>query len=321
MPRTLERPQLRTVQLVPLTPFDHQGQLALSPLRRLIARVFEAGVRVFIPCAGSAEFHTLTEEEIVTSISVVREEVGDEGVVVAPIGHRWEQALQLGKKCQDAGADAALVMPLAFPYLADAGARDYYRALLDQLDCPVLIYKKAEVPSDELLLELADHPQLWGVKYAVNDVDAFNRVVQRDEGRIDWFCGSAERFAPFFALAGATGYTSGAGNLCPALTLAMHAALAGNDWRRAMELQHKILPIEQYRARAGNSYNISFLKYAISLTGLDFGPPRPPQRRLTEEDMHEIDALMPDILAAEHEVADAVHFSAVNEACHEPTGK
>ncbi len=95
---------------------------------------------------------------------------------------------------------------------------------------------------------MAAQPGVIGVKYAVNDIDAFGRVVRDDEGRIDWFCGSAERYAPYFMLAGATGYTSGAGNICPHLTLAMFEACQGGDWAQALRLQQIIRPIEDYRA-------------------------------------------------------------------------
>lgn len=299
MPTTLQPQQLRTVQLVPITAFDEQDKLARKPMKKLARRLFEAGIRCFIPCAGSAEFHALSRKEIVATIELYRETLGQEAVVMAPIGFDVSRALKLARDAVEAGADALLVMPLGFPYLSDAGARDYYRALLDKADRPVLIYKKDALPSDNLLLELAEHPNMIGVKYAVNDIDAFNRVVQEDGGRIEWFCGSAERFAPFFALAGATGYTSGAGNVCPRLTLAMHAALTAGNWPEALRLQRLILPIEEYRARAGSSYNVSFLKHAIASTGLDFGAPRPPYRRLTENEKREIDDLMTSILVAE----------------------
>jgi 4-hydroxy-tetrahydrodipicolinate synthase len=296
---TLDRSDLHTVQLVPITAFDESGELALDPMRQLTARLYDAGIRCFIPCAGSAEFHSLDSDEIVTSIGMTREATGEDTRIMCPVGGPLRQAVSLGERALDAGADAVLVMPLAFPYLSNEGARDYYVSLMEQLDCPTLIYKKAEIPSDDLLLELADHPNLIGVKYAVNDIDAFNHIVQHDEGRIDWYCGSAERFSPFFALAGSPGYTSGAGNLCPRITLAKHAALAVGDWNEAMRLQQLILPIEDYRARCGSSYNISFLKYAIQLTGLNFGEPRPPQRQLTDAERAEIDALVPPILEAE----------------------
>ena len=66
-----------------------------------------------------------------------------------------------------------------------------------------------------------------------------------------------------------------------------------------MECLRILRPIEDYRARAGDSYNISMLKAALRLTGRDFGPPRPPQRRITAAEETEIRALMEPILAAE----------------------
>jgi 4-hydroxy-tetrahydrodipicolinate synthase len=303
------RDRLRTVQLVPVTAFDARGQLALDPMQQLTARLLEAGVRVFIPCAGSAEFHSLTREEIVASVRMTRSVVEQQALVIAPVGQQLPDALRLADEAAEAGAEALLVMPLDFPYLSNEGARDYYQALLEKAPLPLLVYKKSEIPSDALLLDLADHPRLVGVKYAVNDLAAVQRMVERDEGRIEWYCGSAERYAPYFALAGCPGYTSGAGNVCPRITLALHAALAAGQWKEAFEWQRILLPIEHYRARAGNSYNISFLKYAVRRTGLDFGQPRPPQRRLTAAEQREIDELLEKILAAESELAAAGRLS------------
>ncbi len=72
-------------------------------------------------------------------------------------------------------------------------------------------------------------------------------------------------------MAGACGYTSGAGNICPRVTLAMHAALAAGDYSLALKWQRVLFPIEEYRGRDANSYNVSFLKHAIRSVGFDFG--------------------------------------------------
>ena len=301
----LDANRLDTVQMVPITAFDADDRMAIEPMRELTQRLFDAGMRCFIPCAGSAEFHCLSDDEIITAIEMTRDVVGDEAVVIAPVGFRAEQAIALAESACESGADAVLVMPLSFPYLSDAGARDYFHRLLDEIPIPLLVYKKDALPSDALLLDIAQHPNLVGFKYAVNDIDAFNRVVRNDRSGAQWFCGSAERFAPFFFLAGATGYTSGAGNVCPRLTLAMLRALQQGNWDEAMRLQTIILPIEEYRARAGSSYNISFLKHAVKLAGLDFGPPRPPYRQLTSAERNEIETIMQPILKAEQALAEA----------------
>jgi 4-hydroxy-tetrahydrodipicolinate synthase len=196
-----------------------------------------------------------------------------------------------------------MFMPFAHPYMSNEGAKDYYREVIDAVMAPTLVYKKADIPSDSLLLELADNPHVVGVKYAQNEMHNFRTTVQADGGRIEWLCGSAERFAPFYMLAGASGYTTGAGNLCPHITLAMHAAFAVGEYAEGLRLQSLLLPIEDYRARCGDSYNISMLKHAMTLIGKDFGPPRPPQRQLTEAERAEIDVLMQPILDAEQEIA------------------
>lgn len=297
-----DRSRLRTVHLVPLTAFDSSGKLALDEQARHTARMYAAGIRVFLPAAGTSEFHSLSADEIVALVKVTREASGADAQVFAPVGLQIEHAIDVGMRSLAAGATGVMFMPFAHPYLSNSGARDYYRQVIDGLRCPVLIYKKSPIPSDGLLLELAGDPHVVGVKYAENNLHDFRKVVMEDRGRIEWLCGSAERFAPYYMLAGATGYTTGAGNICPHLTLAMHAAFAAGEYSEGMRWQKQLLPIEDFRAREGDSFNISMLKYALARLGRNFGPPRAPQRQLTAQDRSAIDDLLAPILAAEREL-------------------
>ena len=143
---TFQREQLHTVQLVPITAFDADGKLNLEPMTRLMARSYEAGIRVFLPCAGSAEFHALQPSEIISVIEMVRDNVGDDAIVVAPTGYHAEHAIELVNQAHAAGANAGLVMPLSFPYLSDAGARDHLLRILEQSRLPMMVYKKGDLP-------------------------------------------------------------------------------------------------------------------------------------------------------------------------------
>ena len=294
---------LRTVHLVPLTAYDSAGDINTDLQLEHISRMAAAGIRVFMPAAGTSEFHSLSADEIVELVRIAREAAGPEAQIFAPVGLQVGYAVEVGRRSIESGATGIMFMPLAHPYLSDDGAGDYYRTIIDAVQAPTLIYKKADIPSDGLLLDLAGNPHVVGVKYAQNNMHAFRKVVLADGGRIEWLCGSAERFAPFYMLASAGGYTTGAGNLCPHITLAMHAAFAAEEYQEGLRLQQILLPIEDYRARAGDSYNISMLKYAMTLIGKDFGLPRPPQRQLTASERSDIAALMQPILAAEEEVA------------------
>ena len=299
-----DKSRLRTVHLVPLTAFDAAGKLALEVQSRHTARMYAAGMRVFLPAAGTSEYHSLSADEIVALVKVTRDATGPDAQVFAPVGLQVQHAIDVGLRSLEAGATGIMFMPFAHPYLCNAGARDYYRQVIDLLKCPTLIYKKSPIPSDQLLLELAGDRNVVGIKYAENNLHDFRKVVLEDRGRIEWLCGSAERFAPYYMLAGASGYTTGAGNICPHLSLAMHAAFAAGEFVEGMRWQKLILPIEDFRAREGDSYNISMLKYAMRRLGADFGPPRAPQRQLSTPERGAIDDLLAPILAAERELQE-----------------
>ncbi|WP_417380532.1 dihydrodipicolinate synthase family protein [Gimesia sp.] len=303
MSPSLKRQQLQTVHIVPLTAFDQNDQINLDQQAAHTQNLFDAGMRVYLPGAGTSEFHSLSPEEIVQLVKITREVTGPETLIFAPIGYQVNVARQTAIDCIKAGATGIMFMPFAHPYMSDRGAEEYYLTVMDAVDCPTLFYKKAEIPSDELLLKLASDSRSVGVKYSVNQMHQFRTTVNADSDGLEWICGSAERFAPYYMLAGSGGFTSGAGNVCPRLSLAMHAAFHAGKYEEGMRIQQQILPIEDYRARAGDSFNISMLKYAITLTGADFGPPRAPQRTLTGEQEAEIRQLMEPILAAEAELA------------------
>jgi len=298
--KPLDLARLATVQLVPITPFSADGKRLLpEPFAELIRRTYAAGIRVFIPAAGTGEFHSLREGEVIECTRIAREAAGPDATIIAPVGFGLNYSILVGSGAVEAGADALLVMPPVHPYLSDTGFQEYIRALAEALPLPLLAYKKGPVPSDQALGELGKSGHLVGIKYAVNDLDAFTRFADAQGGHLGLYCGTAERFAPFYMLSGAKGFTSGAANLCPRLSLAMFDALAAGNYPEAMRLLRILRPIEDYRALEGDSFNISMLKFGATLLGLDFGPARPPQRRLTADDQATIRRLLEPILQAE----------------------
>lgn len=292
--------RLATVQLVPLTPFSADGQdVEVDTLEGFIHDFYAAGVRVFLPGAGTGEFYSLTCDEIATCVAAVRRAAGPECTVIGPVGFGIKHALEAGNLAIEAGADAILVMPPVHPYLCDAGLRDYYEYLMDRLPKPFLFYKRGPFPSDDLLLDLAKSDQVVGIKYSSPDINAFTKFAQECDNSVVLSCGLAERFAPSFMMAGARAFTSGAANLCPRLSLALHRALATGDYPQAAKRLEVLRAIEDFRARQHDSYNISMLKFGLKVVGYDFGPVRPPMRQLTPEEQQEIKALLEPVFAYE----------------------
>jgi len=299
MTQLISGSDLRTVHAVPLTPYDQRDQVNYDLYTRHIQELYDAGVRVFLPAAGTSEFQSLSQAEIVEIVAATCQAAGADALILAPVSGAINEAITLAQDCLKRGAAGLLVMPLPHPYLSDPGAADYYQRLIEETQASTIIYKTRDIPSDDLLLKLATNKTIAGVKYAVNQMDQFQSIMDQGSSECEWLCGSAERFAPYYMLAGATGFTSGAVNLCPRLVLALHAALAEQNFAEAMSLQRTILPIEQFRARSGESYSISMLKYGMQVVGLDFGPARPPQRQLTSDECQEIEHLLQPILERE----------------------
>ena len=56
---------LRTVHLVPLTALDSQGRINTEVQANHISSMYGAGMRVYLPAAGTSEFQSLTADEVV----------------------------------------------------------------------------------------------------------------------------------------------------------------------------------------------------------------------------------------------------------------
>lgn len=303
--RTVDLQRLDTVQLVPPTPFTPDGREVLPErLSEMVSALAGDGVSVFLPAAGTGEFHSLSGDEIVTCVRATRTAAGSESLVIAPIGFSVDAAVATGKAALDAGADGLLLMPVVHPYVADEGFRDYVEQIVRRVGCPLLTYKRGPMPTDRLLLEMARDNLLWGVKYAVNDLDAWARfaAAARRQSPFGLYCGTAERWAPFFMLAGATGYTSGAGCVAPKTTLTLHRHLVAGRYGDAFRLLDQLRPLEEYRARENDSYNIVSIKFAAQVRGWDCGPCRPPQRALSAGDQTALRAIVETLLRTEREL-------------------
>jgi dihydrodipicolinate synthase/N-acetylneuraminate lyase len=69
MPHALDADRLNTVQLVPLTPMSADGKRILPDVMTAFIRdLAKAGICVFLPAAGTGEFHSLSADEIVECV-------------------------------------------------------------------------------------------------------------------------------------------------------------------------------------------------------------------------------------------------------------
>jgi 4-hydroxy-tetrahydrodipicolinate synthase len=273
----------------PVTPFGRDGGVDLDAVRRHASFLLASGVARLVPAGNTGEFSSLTAEEVVAVARATRDAV-PAAVVFAGVGGALPTALEVTAEVLAAGADGVMVHHPAHTHVGQRGLGEYYRRIATAADGRVLAYKRTHRLPDALLLALARDGVIQGVKYAVNDLLAFERA-RAQAPELVWICGTAELWAPFFHLLGARGHTSGLVNAAPRLAVSLEAALREGDLARAMELRGLAREFEELRAEEEAAKNVPAVRFAMTLAGFPPGPARPPLAPLEEADERRVEAI------------------------------
>ncbi|WP_102348733.1 dihydrodipicolinate synthase family protein [Bacillus sp. Marseille-P3661] len=287
--------RLETVCGISITPFyEGSKEINWDGLKENIEFLINNGVEVIVPCGNTSEFYALTPEEAKEEIKRVVEIVDGRAKVVAGIGYSLHTAISFAQYAEAVGADAVMIHTPIHPYITESGLTSYLRKIIDSVNIPSILYYKDPEISDNVLKELAPLEKLVGIKYAINNLPRFAKIVQEvpKEHNVTWICGTAEKWAPFYFNAGAKGFTSGLVNLYPQKSLEMLKALQENDQNTVWNVWKEILPFEDLRAKYNNGNNVVIIKEAMELLGLTAGVTREPVNPLNKHDREEVVQLL-----------------------------
>jgi 4-hydroxy-tetrahydrodipicolinate synthase len=283
------RNSLKGVGVTPVTPFrEDLLEIDRAGLRSNLEYLIENGVKLLYPCGNTGEFTSLSLDEWTAVVETTVEVAAGRATVAPGVGHGFSTAREMLRRAADLGAGGALLMPPHPTYLADSGIHAYLTGLANLNAVPAVVYKRGGWPSDRTLLEVVGTAPVAGVKYAENDISAFARSVAASPPDLVWTCGIAERYAPFFAAAGAEGFTSGLGCVAPHLALGLFRTLQSGDRTEAMAFRERCLAFEEVRARDGSANNVGVVKTALDCRGLAGGRVRPPMRDLDAGTVREV---------------------------------
>ncbi|MCX5403229.1 dihydrodipicolinate synthase family protein [Streptomyces sp. NBC_00335] len=288
------RTALADVVAIPVTPFTAAGDLDTGAHRALLRRLIDGGVRTLTPNGNTGEFYALTPEERLRVTELTIEEAGGNAAVLVGVGHDVPTAVAAARHARACGAPMLMVHQPVHPYVSEDGWVDYHRAIAEAVpELGIVPYIRNAQLSGVRLAELGDAcPNVVGVKYAVPDAARFAGFA-RDAGleRFVWVAGLAEPYAPSYFAGGATGFTSGLVNVCPALSLEMLSALRAGDYPAAMKVWERIRRFEELRAANGSADNVTVVKEALASLGLCRRDIRPPSRELPVSARAEVAAI------------------------------
>jgi 4-hydroxy-tetrahydrodipicolinate synthase len=269
---------LADVAVVTVTPFagknleevDHGG------LAGNLEHVLEGGVRLLVSGGNTGEFAAIAPTEAVEVVRTHARVADGRARVIAGIGYRLHEAIELGAASMDAGATALMVHHPIHPYASERGLVAYYEAIAAALPgVPLVLYVRGAQLSPDGVRRLAESESIIGVKMGRPDVDRFAAYAAAAPD-LAWVCGLAEAWAVPFWRSGAIGFTSGLANVAPRRSLDLLAALQSGDLAEAERLVDGLRAFETLRAARDDGANVAIIKAALDRIGLAGGGLRPP---------------------------------------------
>ena len=157
-----------------VTPFTPDGRLDESAFEKLVDWQIEQGTHGLIPVGTTGESPTLSHEEHDRVIELcVKTAAGRVPVIAGAGSNSTQEAVRLSRHAEAVGADAVLIVSPYYNKPTQDGLKAHFTAVADAVSIPVIIY---DIPGrsivrleDDVLAELAKHPNIAGIKDATAD--------------------------------------------------------------------------------------------------------------------------------------------------------
>lgn len=274
------------------TPFTADGSLDLDGAQVLARHLVDTGTDCVLVAGTTGESPTLHAEEMWDVLAAVQEAVGaDAKVIVGTGSNDTRHALHLTDRANEAQVDGVLVVTPYYNKPDGKGQLAHFGAIAEASESPVLLYDipgrtGVEIPFD-VLVELAQHPDVAGVKDATGGVVKAGNLLRETagvEGGFEVYSGADELNLPLLAVGG-SGVVSVAAHLVgPQIKQLCQAA--SEDPARAGVLHRAMLPLVEALFSAPSP---GPLKGALARFDLPAGPVRPP---LADADEAVVDAVV-----------------------------
>ncbi|MCZ7574846.1 MAG: dihydrodipicolinate synthase family protein [Ardenticatenaceae bacterium] len=271
--------RLRGIIPACVTPMTGDGDVDPTGLRRNIEHWNQTDLAGYLLLGSTGETVMLSEREQAVVLEAGRQAIPPTKLMIAGTGQQSTQATIVAtRRAAEAGADVALVMPHFYfkgAMTAPVLARHYF-TVADASPIPLMLYSVPQftgVPlGPELVAELAQHPNIVGIKDSAGDAKNLDGIRRRTSADFRVFTGSVVLLAGALASGSTNGAILAAANIGFSLALALDAAVQRSDLERARHLHRRLMEVADEAGRLG----IGGWKAGMELLGLAGGPARPP---------------------------------------------
>jgi dihydrodipicolinate synthase/N-acetylneuraminate lyase len=167
------------------TPFYPEGNIYFKKLESNVERYSKTPVAGIVVLGSTGEAILLSGEERRQALKSARDAAAKHKVLVAGTGvESASETLRLTDYAAELGYDVAMVRTPHYykKQMLPANILAFYRFVCDRSPLPVVIYNFPQatgydIPA-ELVIELAEHPNLIGIKESSGDVEKVRKMVE-----------------------------------------------------------------------------------------------------------------------------------------------
>lgn len=227
-----------------ITPMSPNGDIDYASLQKLVQFHINNGTEAIVSVGTTGESATLPVDE---HVEVVRKTVdfceGSIPVIAGTGANSTAEAIELGNLMQSVGTSAMLSVVPYYNKPQQRGMVKHFTAIADAADVPVILYnvpgRTVSDLSNEAVFELAQHPQIAGLKDATGDL---KRLAQLKAGVSDDFVllSGDDATGCEFMLQGGHGVISVTANIVPKLMAELCKAATSGQNELAKEIDSSI---------------------------------------------------------------------------------
>ena len=233
-----------------VTPMFPDGGLDYASLQDLIDWQIKDGINGIVSVGTTGESATVNVKEHLEIIEKTIEYTNGRVPVIAGTGaNSTQEAIELTQTAYSLGADYALIVTPYYNKPSQDGLFKHYLKIANEVDIPQILYN---VPSrtscdlkPETVLRLSDHPNIIGIKEAVNDAQRMDELLKmskklNDKKKFSILSGDDPTFNSFMSN-GADGVISVAANIIPEAISKICTFNLNKEFNKARELNKKYL--------------------------------------------------------------------------------
>ena len=271
------------------TPFNEQG-VHLDEFAKLVEDQIQNEVDSIIVCGTTGEAATMTEQERLQTIEcAVKVSNGSIPIIAGTGSNNTKAVIEMNKKVEQLGVDGVLVVTPYYNKTTQKGLITHYTEIAKNTKLPIILYN---VPGrtgvnikPETALELSKIENIVAIKEASGDLSQIAKTINLCKEKLNVYSGNDDQIIPILSIGG-IGVISVLSNVRPKYTHDMCYAFFNNENEKAAKMQINAIPLINALFSEVNPIPV---KEALNIIGYNFGEPRLPLVKLSEENRKKLE--------------------------------